>query len=87
MECCETAECAYPLQGGGMAIEGSSTVTATACTISGNTATGVSRFPKILEALRNSPSPHWIDSLTSSLLRIELVALPLTLHAVCERSP
>eukprot|EP00966_Prymnesium_polylepis_P298502 6897988-Prymnesium_polylepis.1 len=46
-----------PLQGGGMRIAGGSAVTATACTISGNAATGVSRFPKILEPLRNSPSP------------------------------
>eukprot|EP00966_Prymnesium_polylepis_P004309 98701-Prymnesium_polylepis.1 len=33
--------------------------TAIVCTISGNTATGVSRLPKILEPLRNSPSPQW----------------------------
>jgi hypothetical protein len=59
MECYETAEFASPLQGGGMYIQGSSTVTATTSTISGNTAGPVSRFPKILEPLRNSPWPQW----------------------------
>jgi hypothetical protein len=47
------------LQGGGMYIGGSSTVTVTTCIISGNTATWASRFPKIIEPLRNSPSPQW----------------------------
>jgi hypothetical protein len=49
----------FSLQGGGMLITGSSTVTVTTCTISGNSATAVNRFPKILEPLRNSPSPQW----------------------------
>jgi hypothetical protein len=59
MECYETAETVFHLQGGGMSIEGGSIVTVTTCTISGNTAGAVSRFPKILEPLRNSPSPQW----------------------------
>ena len=59
MECYETAETVFHLQGGGMSIEGGSTVTVTTCTISGNTAGTVSRFLKILEPLRNSPSPRW----------------------------
>jgi hypothetical protein len=50
-----------PLQGGGMYIVGSSTVTVTTCTISGNTANYVSHFPKNLEPLCNSPSPQWIS--------------------------
>jgi hypothetical protein len=52
-----------PLQGGGVAIEGwrgSSTVTVTTCTISGNTASYVSCIPNILEPSRNGPSPQWI---------------------------
>ena len=47
------------LQGGGMDIY-ESTVTVISCTIRNNTADAVSRFPKILELLRNGPSPQWI---------------------------
>ena len=45
------------LQGGGIYVQGSSVVDLITCNISGNIASGVSRFPKVVQTSRNGSSP------------------------------